>query len=370
MDYINACFLDAVLKDRYMWFFDNRVQALCKMNMDNYEMELVALYGAKEKFHVRKIFLIQDKFFLTTGDSAKVLIFDQSIFSLREPFRRGSSETYMAVSWKNTIYFWPESLENEMICFDTSTQEYVHKSLQKVPVNEKIGVQKQRIGFSSLYEGAVWFVIQGTSWYGRYGLSEGAIQWFQSENQALLLSGICFDGEHIWLTQQNSGIITCVGKESMEVFDEQINAWIYNTSKYILIPPRYGNQVILIQKHNFKVSVVKLPAFAIHDTKTDRQDLDSNIINCCEAGDSIFLFQHGIRELLILHKDTLETKRLRLKCKNYKENCLKGEKVLLNEDSDVGLQDLILQSSHRIASMNKGKREVAESIWNELEAWN
>ena len=64
LELIKACFKDAILKGDYMYFFDNRIQAVCKMNTYNFNMKIISKYEDEEKFYGRKIFDFYNKYFI------------------------------------------------------------------------------------------------------------------------------------------------------------------------------------------------------------------------------------------------------------------------------------------------------------------
>ena len=77
MDSVKASFQDAVFEDGYMWVFDNLIQAICRIDVDTFEMEIISDYKGKKRFNTQKIFLIQDKFYLVTRESTEILIYDR-----------------------------------------------------------------------------------------------------------------------------------------------------------------------------------------------------------------------------------------------------------------------------------------------------
>ena len=364
MEFVKACFLDMVWKDGYMWFFDNRIQALCKMDTTDFKIEVISVYKGEKRFYVRKIFWFQNNFYFATGNSASVLIYDGENFFLQEPSFETDSEVYIAFKEDHCIYFFPLPMNERMVCFDLYTQKYSDMLLWDLSVKEKVGDLKPDIVYPCFYKGDIWFPIPKTAFYGRYCLAEKKMDLFQEADQGIHISGICFDGENIWLTQEESRDVICVGKKRIEISAGQPYTWLYNTDNYVIVSMRCGDKILLIDKETLKVSMIDLPLN--EEEKQGNKHYD--IVNCCESNDFVFLFQHKIGDLTVLYKKTLEIKRVKLQCENYAENCFWGRERYTEEYEDINLERLIQLSGREIdlTAGQENERDSGKTIWKHV----
>lgn len=370
LESIKACFLDAVLKEGYIWFFDNRIQALCKMSTDNFKMEIISVYRGEERFNVRKIFFFQNKFYLVSTHSPDILIYDNnrkdkgSAFQMQKPLINYASEIYAAYGYADYIYFFPSFINGKIICFDIYTKKYFEKSLFDSSIKAAIGKQTMIMGYSSFHNGKLFFPVFGTSFYMSCDLGTYKTDLFQTEDKRIMLSGSCFDGENIWLTQKDESDIICIGKESINILEKYTYSWLYNIDDFIIMLLNCNDKLLLIHKETAEVSIVTLPFI-----ETEKQQKSKGaIVNCCDCGDFVFLFRHGAQDLYVFYKKTMKVKRIDLYCEDYAEICFSKKKNLLNEEDDIGLRHLTRCLKPTVGTMRNQEegKTIGEKIWNNI----
>lgn len=371
MEAIKTLFLDAILKDGYLWFFENRIQALCKMDVNSFKIEVISVYRGEKRFYVRKLFEFQNNFYFVSGDSVRVLIYDGNLqkdeqsFFLQEPLLKADEKSYISFKENNCIYFLPLSMNDRMVCFDMSTQKYSDMPLCDSSIKEEIGDLQPDIGYPCFYEGDIWFPIKGTAFYVRYRLGEKKVDLFRTADQEIRISGICFDGENIWLTQEDSSDVICVGKRRIKIPAGQPYSWLHNTDNYVIVSIRFGDQILLIDKETFEVSMISLPLLNEGEKQGDKHN---DIVNCCESDESVFLLQHRICDLIILCKKILKIRKVTPQCENYVETHFEGKEKYVEEYEDINIEHLIQLSGRKtdLSVSQENERDSGEAIWKHV----
>lgn len=363
MDEIRASFCDAVFEDGYMWVFDNLIQAICKINMDTFKMEIISCYEGKEIFVVQKILLYQNKFYMSTISSAKILIYDRKMqgnreaFYLQEPLEdKGPIGTFFR--YDNCLYFLPRRIDERIICFDILTGRYFNKIFLESDMKNELKKYGLNIKCYYYYEDTIWFVLQGTSFYLRYSMSNGNVELFKTQGKECALEKICYDGEHVWLTESDNSDVICEGEQIVKIYEEQSYSRLYFINACITILPKYGNKLVLIEKGTFNVSIIELPL----TLKEKRQKEEyNNFLECKEYKELIFLFPSGIPDLIVFHKKTLKVKRIKVKCEGYIEKCIQNEKNQLYENECINLKSLLQFCGQPILNEKIQKKEKYET---------
>lgn len=366
MDFIKAAFQDAVFEDGYMWVFDNLIQALCKININNFEMEIVDCYKGKEKFYARKIFRIQDKFYLAGQKSADILIYDRKkrgkeiAFCLQESTESDDSIKYVGFFlYNNDIYFFPKYIDNGIICFETSDRKFSKKRLLESSLRKKLEGDDLTLRCFSFYKDDMWFVLNRTGMYGKYNFGNGKADLYRTDSSNTLFSGICFDGDQIWLTETDNSNVICEGKQIIHILGEQSYWGIYTTEGGIFVPPYKSDKLIFIEKETLKVSIMRLPL-----TEREKEQVINH--HFYDDGNLIYLFPLNSDPLFVFDKKKGSIQRFKLKCEGYIERCLKDKKVLLKEDEDINFKYLLRFyefPSNLKNEQEKNKNEMGKIIW-------
>lgn len=368
MDSVKAKFQDMVIENGYMWAFDNQIQAICKINLDNFIMEIVVYYTGKERFAARKIFLFQDKFYMVSENSVNILVFDRkeekqgSGFCLEKSFKNSKSETYMAFLYNDCIYFIPHYIDKDVICFDLSKRIYSTKRLF-VPIN-RVNTGKNNFHSRYLYSYGkdIWFVLDSTAYYGRYDLDSEKIDLFQLEDTGAVLNSCCFDGDNVWLTELNNSNVIYAGRHRIHVPGKHLYGRVCSVDGGILVFPSDEDKLVFIKKKTFEVSIVKLPLI---ESKRHYGVMDFR-----EYGDFVFLLLVYIGGVFVFNQRTLEIRYIKLKCQSYIKECFQRKLNVLREDEDIGLKQLLLFSeklSDRTYDREISVNGMGKAIWKSMQ---
>lgn len=369
---MKAFFKDAIFEDEFMWYFDNLLQALCRMNLKNHQIEMISKYENIEKFIVRWIFQSKDKFYLATNSSMKLLIYDlkkrtiEMVESNTNELSNEISEQFSAFFYANCIWFIPKYTDELMYYYDLKSKKYHELEEFKLVMEKKLGNQIYPITFPFCSQGAIWFTIFETQKYIKFDLSEKVGECIHQVGENLQYEGICYDGNCVWLTIKNSNNILCAKEQStvIRISEKQSYSYLFNLEKYVVALPRYSNRVVLIDKKTYGVTVVYLQ---IEENK--KKSGRSYIVNCKEHGDYIYLFPHGIKSFFKLNKNTLVVEKIESVFENYDLEIIKGDiekKRILHESEDINLINLCEYCKNSELSLYKNIQEpphIGEKIW-------
>lgn len=372
MDSIKAFFRDGVYENGYIWVFDNQIQAICKISVTDFELKVIGRYKGKDVFIARRIFLFQDMFYLVERNSTKILIYDRNkqgkdtAFCLQETKVCNRTEKYAAFFYGDRIYLFPRSIDGEVIVFETSTREYIKSRLFEDSIKAKIRKEDLFIKYPSNYQEVLWFVLNNSNFYGRYDLATRKAELFQAGDKGTVLSGCCFDGERIWLTESHSSDVICVGERTVSILDELPwpYSFPYSVDEGIIIPSGdNGDKLVFIEKATFKVSIVELPL----SEKT--KQLTTACREYIEQGNFIFLFPLEDRSMFVFDKDLLKITQVNLKSDNYIERDFIAGNVVLCEDECINIKHLLQFSGENSASIQscmKEKIETGQTVWKAM----
>lgn len=370
MDFINASFQDAVFENGYMWVFDNLIQAICKIDTDNFQMEIISGYQGREKFLAHKIVLFEEKFYLLSRISTNVLIYDRkkegkdSAFFLQESQVEDRAIKYVAFFlYNNCIYFFPHNINKEILCFNIISRKFLKKSGLGVYFKGKGTKTDLFMRSCNFYEGVMWFVIGAAGSYGTYNITNGEVKIFQSEHTKAIFGGVCFDGEDVWLIKENSNEVICEGKKTIQLIEEQSHSEIHLVREGIIVTPFMSDIVMFIPKNTSAVSLFKLPLIEKEKEK---------VINhyYCSNEDFVYLLPLSTGPIFVFDTKTLELKRVKIKCKNYIERCLKDRKILVKEDEDIHFENFLqfCECASKLKNeQEKNEIEMGKIIWETVQ---
>lgn len=369
MDYIAASFLDGIFENEYIWVFDNRIQAICKINITNFNMEIVSFYKGERKFFARKIFKIENKFYLVGRESSRILIYNRNKqeeyleFSLQNSSILDDSEKYIVFLYGTCIYFLPQYIGKEIICFDTSIKKYFTKQPLKHFINGRVKESSVVIQYSNQHQGAAWFVLRGTGFYGQYNFVKEKLELFQIENSESFLSGCCFDGDNVWLVEINNGHVICAKEQVAFIPQRQYYSNPFPVNEGIILLPANADRLMFIEKESFKMSVIEMPFDRARRKQLTLYPVYGQYGNC------VFMFPVLFGTMYIFNKKTLQITQVVLKCEEYIKKCFSGEKVLLNEEQDINLKQLLQTYERSMGPFYKEKRDKDETgkiIWKTI----
>lgn len=343
MDLIAASFRAGLLEEENIWFFDNDIQALCKMDVRDYQMEIITKYKGDSPFSVRYIYSFKDKFYFLNSNSRDILEYDRNkhgkddAFFLHESGKKDLS-VHTAMDYQGFLFFFPYDISKKINCFDIEKQRYVERHSFEEILGKRF--TNRSLGCACLCGDNAYFVVKGTPFYLKYHLLEGCAELFRCENENSSLGGICFDGKHIWLSQTHSSDLICDGRQTLKVSEGGTYSWLRNLGKYVAVLPEHSDRLVLIRKNTCEISVFNLPL-----TEMEKKFWNGCILtDCCESGDDIILFPNGVRDLLVLHEKTKRIERVKLQCEGYKKGYLercKKQNDCISENSNVKLRNFL-----------------------------
>ena len=168
-----ANFEDAIIEGGYIYFYDNLLQALCRADLKEYNLEILAEYNDFEGVEINRIYSVGNCFFLVDIYSVFILQFDRN----RKCYTRyqyrsedgHEKRRYSSFLWKNEICFLPVDSKIAVVCFDivlrkfftTDSISQLLRSKKDMPCSAPV-----------LYNDAVYFAVHGVNQYIMYSLSE------------------------------------------------------------------------------------------------------------------------------------------------------------------------------------------------------
>lgn len=357
MNTIGASFSDGIFDDGYMWVFDNLIQAVCRIDLEKEEMEILSYYNGEERFVAERIFLFRERFYFVTKLSTKILIYErkrqeEKAFSLCES--TDITPWTEVFAYAGCIYFL--CINGELVRFEISTEQYTQKELLTSSEKEEMGISNSFVRRPWVHDKTVWIALYGSNRYLQYDVTGEKADLFHVEDKDAALDRICFDGERVWLTELKQKDIICQEKGAVRIPMEQVCSKLCDSSRWILAFPKQGNQFILIEKETNQTLQIDLPFF-----KKENQKMG----NCREYKDCLFLFQSDVRELYVLQKETWKFKRVSLKCDYYQaDRYFTTEKEQLLEDKYMGLEQMLQFCAQNDACAKQSNNTVGKTIWN------
>lgn len=322
MNRSNAFFEDAVFENDDMWYFDNFIQAVCRMDLKTSKVDIVSCYTGGKMFHIRWIFLFCDKLYMAESNSVRLLVYDRKHpgsegFHIIEPDCGHISEQFTVYFYQDSIWFIPRYTDEELYIFDLALQKYKQQDLFMEMSIKCFGINKYPIVFSSFCNGILWFAAGSRNQYVRFDFFTGTYEEFRLSDESLSPEGICAAGGRVWLTLKNSSDIVCMEHmpEHIHIEGRQSYSWLYNAEKFLVVLPRYSSNVILIDKYNnHDIHIVTLP---FDEKEKERKSGCSNIVNCHEHSGFIYLFPHGVRGFFRMNESECKAERIESDCGQY-----------------------------------------------------
>lgn len=312
-------FADVVIDGDNFWFFNNKMQALCRLNIESHKVQIKALYEGTEYFSSNKIFNFGRKIYITSNASTRILAYDKDVRNIVEIInpnelilKTNNNGFVYTFLFEDCIWMIPHCIAKPIYCFDLNAEKFYEEITLYSQLKNYVDEQHMYITFANYAEEVFWAVIQGTRYYMKFDLLSKKIITFGVSERNTQLNGICCENSRIWLTQQNSNSIWCIDDIIRKIdIDNEIEEPYSNLvclSDYIIALPRYGNNIVMIDRSNLSTQIISIQKYIVNPMR----EKYSKIIGCCEINDNIFLFPWGITELLIFNKKTLNLEKVDL----------------------------------------------------------
>lgn len=357
MKNIRAAFKDGFFEGKYMWFFDNRIQAICKMNIYSHKMKIIAKYNGKERFVVEQIFCYQSRYYLVTRNSAQILMYDCKEqerdlgFRLLKPSGNNQQGGYAAFLVDNNICFFPKSIDENIIYFNIITKKYSEKIFLDSFAKKGIRENNYVIRYLCCYDGIVWAVLFGTKYYIRYDAAGKKSKLIQNANIRIILEDIFSDNYRV--------------KQITDGYVKQQYSRLCIMDNFIAVLPKDNDNVFLIHKSTFELLVIDFPLL-----KADKiWEGGTNIGRCLEYNEFIYFFPNAIKDLFIYDKCNHNIKKIMMECDNYSESYFVNNKTMLYEDEILGCNELLKYFGQDYFSRNNVgilKENLGKKIWKAI----
>ena len=365
MKNINPYWGDAYFEDGYMWYFDNAIFALCRMNLKTGKVDILAAYIGKRTFLRNRIFAYKDVFFITAYNSSNVLKYtkiENKIDELKNEHERFLSESnynfydfHMCVEDK--IWYFSKYHTKPVYYFDMHKEQFYQDDIRNKYISRYINKGEIATFYSNGYEDCYWSAIYNTNIFIKYNLKDRSIEEFKISDTNIHLNAICFDGEKVWLTQSDNGDIICakLSGEIVNIFNGISNgvgnefSKIINTRDNIVALPRLGDILLLIDKKDMKMCKINLKESGL-ESVASRAGY-AKIINCFELEGQLLFPPWGLNSLFSISRLGGELQKIDI---SYLESelwdiALNREKCLY-ESQDINLECLI---KYNLLSENK-----------------
>lgn len=364
-------FEDAVFSDGYMWFFDNCIQAICKANIQEKKACIVRHLQDTRVFNVKWLFEWDNYYYMASKSGCRLLVYGEkeNQFFWIEPQEKMKRKNSLVFSQNRQIWFFPKISSGETLVFDIDQQQYTHRNEFVEMSKQCFGMNEFPIAFPSFCDGVFCFSVNNS--IIKYDFNRGTYhkRSILLDNDAV--NSVVLDGEKVWATLKNSNDIVCVDEDEhfIKVQGKQSYSWMYVIENYILILPRYSNNIILIEKnHEFKLSVIEIGKKEFNCV-TGR----SRHVNCCKHGQYFYIFPYGEKRLIRIHQKDRTVQTIDLEFIDYFERrqevikkAIEGQEVF-DEFSKEDLKyfvNIVLDRKDMGLANDTGER--GEKIWKIL----
>lgn len=358
-------FGDAYFEEGNMWYFDNSIFALCRMNLMTRKVDILAAYIGERTFGGSRIFAYKDVLFITAYNSSNVLKYTKIENKLDE--LKNVHESFLPESHYN-FYDFQMRVDEKIWCFskyhtkpvyyfDMHTEQFYQDDILNKYISKYIEKGEIARLYANGHEDCYWSAIYNTNIFIKYNLKDRSIKEFKISDTNIHLNAICFDGKKIWLTRSDNGDIICAKQsgEIVNVFKGISNgvgnefSKIINTRDNIVVLPRLGDILLLIDKKDMKMCKINLKESGL-ESATSRSGY-AKIINCFELEGQLLFPPWGLNSLFSISRLGGDLKKIDI---SYLESelwdlMLNREKCLY-ESQDINLECLI---KYNLLSGNK-----------------
>lgn len=340
MKYVKPVCRDALFKEGFFWFFDNRIQALCKMNSNDFQIQVLSQYKSMRPFTARWIYSFNDEFFFADDYLKRILSCkkekNEYIFSLEEfvPDKESvfmERQWCMVCQWRNRLYYFSCNLAEKVVYFDLSERKFIVLGIIDDKILNKF--YHKELGRGSVCGNEIWFSVRGTPYYIVYNFLNGKAESFNCKNKDISLDRICFDGKNIWMTQTNQSNIVLNDKDVIEIPGTQTYTWLYAMQHYVAVLPFNGDILVLINKKTKEAEALSLPLSDI-----EKQHCKKNYLSYChETSDSIYFLPNTAYGIFVYDICSKKIFRKNCHCSEYM-NAYRNLGRVIEEDFDTNLE--------------------------------
>ena len=323
MECPNLSFMDSVDWNGRQWFFENRWKALCSIDDTTLKLSVESVYG--KDINIGGIFVWKDELYLFSQNSFVALKYNANSCTFYETKWDGAETEWLEPKHMalhsmvgDRVYIIPAKAKcksgNIYIAYYDLVREKFHSFVFNC---QGKGIEDDfcLFSFPSMRDGVLYAGMIMAPQYLCADVSSGRYSLLTLPNEKIYPFSVCEDGGKVWFTQVESPDICYIKDNDMVRFpvDEKINqpySRILSIEEHIIVLPRYGNTVVLIDKTTEKV-------YCLHINDLIHQGSDNNgskIYSCTETDSTIFLNPLNIGKMLCIDKHELYIYEAHLEC--------------------------------------------------------
>lgn len=380
IDFSKLSIASVLVEKEKIFFFDNLRQALCKADLETGEVKIITFFSTYNQHSIGKIIFYKGKFFLFSHRGIHISIYDLN--GRKEYEMQGNIAEYKEVKGISLyvhegtkVYIFP----SEMVCydgiligivFDLDKEEYF--SIKFHPKNEKIVEEFICFDYPTVNDRIVKAAYIYTNIYLDINLTTEKYELKYVDLEGIHLSSINKDELGVWMTQQdNSSIIFMSLKNEnirffsvKDIVDVHPYNYIYSLSKYVVIMPRYGSKLILIEK---KTKII-FPINVMNDMYDVKKAKASRCISCIEINGKIYVFPFAQQEGIIIDTKSMDVYPLKLWC-DKQHFYLELQKSVFYHYENQGMELQILfhfLKNHRNTQILKKRELLGQKNFREV----
>lgn len=360
MKEINLMFGDAYIDDGWMWFFDNKLQSFCRMELDTGLVNIVSSYrreASEDLFRSYRIFFYGHCFYITTYWNSDILKYDPEAHTFTRFTNKITSTEFPLNFYEfqelmgDRIWLFPSYGVNSVYCFLPETESFIEIGRLNDCLSEHVDPKELAVIYAGCDGDALWTAVYHTDLYLKYDLNRSEIVRYRTERPDFHLNSVCFDGANMWLTQTDSSDIICVEETGQTTVlttnlesKEKAYTRIVNLEQFVIALPRLGNCAALIKKETMEITEIDLRPLKL-PADEDRLDY-AKVVMCRETGNEIYLFPWGLTRIIGICKEDLSPRVIRTYWDPEELYPLLFESDLakkagIYENNEIGLADLI-----------------------------
>lgn len=353
MQKVPVNFKDGVIIEDYMWVFDNLMQAMCKMNLQTYEMEVVDYYTGESDFQASWLIVKNRCVYLFSFENPGFLIYDlehNSYTIIKNPNECQDTRVNRVTSvflYKDTIWLFPAFYEGNIWRYNIETGEFTGEE-KILNVAKTYSIYYQAILYPYIYNNVMWLAPLGTNVCLRYILDTGEVEVSEITNKKFRILSCAYDGRNILMTGVDDNGIYKLKDDNEAVLLNNSSAinMPYSTFHRIedgfVLLPRNENNLVIIKNHGEEIYRIHIEELIY---EKEAKDFRGKICNMCIADNKIYLFVHELKKLLVLNMNGQIYKEVEVTyLGDYGVDCVKVaylKKNDIHETKDLTLEKFI-----------------------------
>lgn len=334
---LKALFHDAVIENNQMYFYDNLINCICKVSLQDYSLKIISENEKQGNFIIYKIFHVKRKFYLFDLFSADITIFNEQaekfymVHGIKKFYKDGVSHFL----YKNKIYCLPMDISEKIIVFDIDSEQLTEESSIAEMIDD-IGICYK----ATTYKDNVYRVLKGSSLCLKYDLIRKKVNIKKYENLNLYM--ILQEKERVWIVDNEKLELCCVENRLTKF---KLNYPVSNIVKLetvICVLFRFHNSVLFIDRKNLRMNSIILP---LQKCEYERSVGGSNFHTCIEDQEFYYLLPWKSNGVIKISKDKLVASYVFFRCGDYKDFIKKklfDNQVLLKESEMFNVKDLLV----------------------------